>query len=44
MVASTALALGMLLLGDGGGSPEQPAKPVAGVEAADVLWSYDTGG
>ena len=44
MVASTALALGLLLLGDGGGSPEQQAKAAAGIEAAEVVWSYDTGG
>jgi hypothetical protein len=44
MVGSTALALGLLLLGDGGGSPERRAGVAAGNEAADVVWSYETGG
>ena len=45
MAASTALVLGLLFLGDRGGSPEQGAKAAAaGIEAADVVWSYDTGG
>ncbi len=44
MVASTALVLGLLLLVDRGGSPEPGAKAAAGIEAADVVWSYDTGG
>ncbi len=44
MAASTALVLGLLLLVDHGGLPERGAKAAAGIEAADAVWSNDTGG
>jgi hypothetical protein len=44
MAPRTALALGMLLLGDRGGSLEHGAKAAAWIEGADVVWSHDTGG
>jgi hypothetical protein len=44
MVASMALALGLLVPGDRGGSPGPGAEAAAAIEAADVVWRYDTGG
>jgi hypothetical protein len=44
MVAGAALTLGLLLLGDRAGSPRQGPEAAADSKAADVVWSYDTGG
>jgi hypothetical protein len=44
MVAGAALPLALLLLGDRAALPEQGREAAADIEAADIVWSYDTGG
>lgn len=41
---SAALTLGFLLVGARAGSSEQGPQAGADLEAAQVVWSYDTGG
>jgi hypothetical protein len=44
MLLSASLTFSLLVVGAHAGSLEQDPRGGAALEAADVVWSYDTGG